>query len=173
MTDTTAAGALADTSQLTDFEGLPVRQVGLEIPGAAGGLRDPLRVDPQEWHKGDRLYVVMELQVSKVRFDSIDKDDPGGDQRRVHITEVLGAAIVERELIATALEEQKRRVDAAAEAAAGVGHLQLDGGAEAQAAHDQGLHASGLVPGCPACEAELEAQAGDRQKRARAKAGRP
>lgn len=158
MADTTAAGALADTSKLTDFEGLSVRQVGIEIPGAAGGLRDPLRIDPQEWHKGERLFVVFELQVSKVRFDSIDRDDPAGDQRRVHITDVIGSAIVDRELVAEALAEQRRRVQAAEESAKGIGHLQLDGGEEAQKAHDDGLHASGLVPGCPGCEAEVAAQ---------------
>lgn len=167
MAETTAAGALADTSKLSDFEGLSVRQVGIEIPGAAGGLRDPLRIDPQEWHKGERLFVVFELQVSKVRFDSIDRDDPAGDQRRVHITDVIGSAIVDRELVSEALAEQKRRVDAAEEAAKGIGHLQLDGGEEAQKAHDDGLHAAGLVPGCPGCEAEaaaLEAEAADAAK---------
>lgn len=161
MTDTDLAAALADTSKLSDFEGLSVRQVGIEIPGAAGGLRDPLRVDPQEWHKGERLWVVFELQVSKVRFDSIDRDDPAGDQRRVHITDVLGSAIVERDLVADALAEQKRRVDAAKEAAAGIGHLPLDGGDEARAAHEDGLHASGLVPGCPLCDEEAAAIAAE------------
>lgn len=191
MAETTAAGALADTSKLSDFEGLSVRQVGIEIPGAAGGLRDPLRVDPQQWSKGERLYVVMELQVAKVRFDSIDKDDPAGDQRRVHITDVLGSAIVERELVGEALAEQKRRNEAAKEAAAGIGHLPFDD--EATKAHEDGLHASGLVPGCALCDAEVQAAAdeagtaakaddppppaptpiGARAKRAAAKAGRP
>lgn len=174
MTD--LAGALADTSKLTDFEGLAVRQVGIEIPGAAGGLRDPLRIDPQEWHKGDRLYVVMELQVAKVRFDSIDKDDPAGDQRRVHITDVIGTAIVDRELVAEALAEQKRRVELAKEAAAGVGRLPVDD--EAEKAHDDGLHAAGLVPGCPKCEEEAaaierEQAEGDKQAAAKEPEGEP
>lgn len=171
MSDTTAAGALADTSKLSDFEGLSVRQVGIEIPGAAGGLRDPLRIDPQEWHKGDRLYVVMELQVSKVRFDSIDKDDPAGDQRRVHITEVLGTAIVDRELVGEALAEQKRRVELAKEAAAGVGRLPVDD--EAEKAHDDGLHAAGLVPGCAKCEAEVAAMEQEAADAAAAPADEP
>lgn len=112
MAETTAAGALADTSKLTDFEGLSVRQVGIEIPGAAGGLRDPLRIDPQ---------------------------------------------IVDRELVGEALAEQKRRVDAAQEAAAGIGRIPFDD--EAEKAHGDGLHAAGLVPGCPSCDAEVQAAA--------------
>lgn len=32
MRDADLAGAMADTSRLSDFEGLPVRQVGIEIP---------------------------------------------------------------------------------------------------------------------------------------------
>ena len=158
MVETTAAGALADTSKLSDFEGKAVRQVGIEIPGAAGGLRDSLRVDPQEFHQGDTVYVVLECPVQKVRFDPIDKDEPGGDQRRVHVFGTAGAAIVDRELVAEALAEQKRRVTLAAEAAAGVGRLDIDEG-ESEKAHDDGLHASGLVPGCSKCEAEIQAVA--------------
>lgn len=157
MTSTTAAGALADTSALSDFEGLAVRQVGIEIPGAAGGLRDPLRVDPREFHHGEVTQVVLELRNAKTRFEPIDKDDPGGDQRRVHVFEVLSAAFIDRDLVSATLDEQKRRIESAQEAAAGIGHLPFDD--EAAKAHADGLHATGLVPGCSACDAELQAMA--------------
>lgn len=159
MAETTAAGALADTSKLSDFEGRAVRQVGIEIPSAAGGLRDSLRIDPQEFHQGDTVYLVLECPVVKVRFDPIDKDEPAGDQRRVHIFGTAGAAIVDRELVAEALAEQKRRVEAAQEAAAGIGRIPFDD--EAEKAHADGLHASGLVPGCPTCDAEVQAAAAE------------
>ena len=157
MADTDAAGALADTSKLSDFEGHSVRQVGIEIPSAGGGLRDALRIDPQEFRQGTTEYVVLECPVVKVRYEPIDPNEPGGDQRRVHVFGVAGAAIVDRELVAEALAEQKRRIELAKEAAAGIGRLPVDD--EAAKAHEDGLHASGLVPGCPLCDAEVQAQA--------------
>lgn len=159
MAETTVAGALADTSKLSDFEGHSVRQVGVEIPGAAGGLRDAMRVDPQQFSQGTTVYVVLECPVQKVRYEPIDKDEPGGDQRRVHILGTTGAAIVDRELVEGALAEQKRRIESAKEAAAGIGHLPYDD--EAEKAHDQGLHAAGLVPGCPKCDEEAQAAAAE------------
>lgn len=159
MTGTTAAGALADTSKLTPFEGKSVRQVGIEIPSAAGGLRESMKIEPQEFHQGETVYVVLECPVVKVRFDPIDSDDPAGDQRRVHVFGTAGAAIVDRELVGEALAEMRRRVDLANEAAQGIGRLPVDD--EAAKAHADGLHASGLVPGCPDCEAEAAAVAAE------------
>lgn len=146
-----------DSSKLTKFEGHAVRQVGIEIPGAAGGLREALKIDPQEFRQGTTVYVVLECPVVKVRHEPIDGTDPGGDQRRVHIFGTSGAAIVDRELVEEALAEQKRRIESAKMAETGEGPLPFDGGAQHQADHGAGLHAAGLVPGCPPCDDEARA----------------
>lgn len=102
-------------TKLSDFEGLEVTQSSIEIPGAAGGFRDALKVDPVELHKGDVIHAVLECEVQKIRHDSLDKDDLAGPQERVHILRVTGAAIVDKELVADSLSAQADRIAAAKE----------------------------------------------------------
>lgn len=102
---------------LSDFEGLTVTESGIEIPDAAGGLRDALKVDPIELHKGQRVHIVLECDVSKLRFDPIDKDALDGAQRRVHVFKTSRAAIVSESLVRSELDAQSERI-AAAKAAA-------------------------------------------------------
>lgn len=101
--------------KLSQFEGLEVTQSSIEIPGAAGGLRDALKVDPVEKHKGDVVHVVLECQVLKVRHDPIDNDDITGEQARVHILKVTNATLVDRSLVADSLEAQAERIAQAKE----------------------------------------------------------
>jgi hypothetical protein len=157
MTD--LAAALADTSHLADFEGLAVRQSGIEIPGAAGGLRDPMKIDPQAFRKGERVYVVLECLVDKVRFDPIDHSEPAGDQRRVHVFSVQAATIVDGELVQDHLEAQRVRIERAKDAARGQAKLPTP--EELTEAHVQGEHADALIPGCPQCDEETAAAAAE------------
>lgn len=101
---------MSPAATLSDFEGLEVTQSSIEIPGAAGGLRDALKVDPVEKHKGDVIHVVLECEVQKIRHDSIDKDDLAGPQERVHILRVTNATLVDRQLVAKPLEAQAERI---------------------------------------------------------------
>lgn len=82
MTD--LAAALANT-ELGEFEGKTVLSVGIEIPGAAGGLRDALAIDPIVKHKDDEALVLLRCKVEKLRHDPV-KDTDGW--RRVHILKV-------------------------------------------------------------------------------------
>ena len=41
---------------------------GIEIPGAAGGLRDSLRIDPQQFTQCATVYVVLERTVAQACF---------------------------------------------------------------------------------------------------------
>ncbi len=155
MTD--LAGALADNSHLTPFEGLPVVQVGIEIPGAAGGLREAVKIEPQEFTHGQTVHVALECVVSKVRHEPIDKDDPSGPQRRVHVFAVAGATIVEESVVGQQIADQRERIKRATEEASGI--LRLHTGDELEDGHRRGQHATGLVSGCPECEAEADAMA--------------
>lgn len=62
-------------ADLAEFEGLPVVQVGVEMPNAAGGLQEAMKFDPVEWHHGDEGYIVLRYTVNKVRFDPITRGD--------------------------------------------------------------------------------------------------
>lgn len=110
---------------LSDFEGTPVIRAGMEIPGAAGGLREPLSADPIELHIDDDVFAVFHLRVAKVRFDPIKDSD---DLTRVHVTEVVNATLVDGDLVGEQLAEQAKRVAAAkraADAARGINELPL------------------------------------------------
>jgi len=105
---------------LGEFEGLKVVAVGVEIPNAGGGLRDPMKLEPQEFRQGDRVIVALDCVVAKVRFEAVKKDDPFGPQRRVHVFRADTAAIVDAEVIGDAIAEQTEKLRQARERAKGV-----------------------------------------------------
>jgi hypothetical protein len=99
---------------LADFEGLPVTAAAVEIPNAGGGLRDALKVDPVELHSGETVHVVLRCEVGKVRFDPIERDEPAGAPRRVHVLTTITAAIVGGgDTVGDALDAQSERIAAA------------------------------------------------------------
>jgi hypothetical protein len=154
MTD--LAAALANTD-LGEHEGDKVLSVGIEIPGAAGGLREALKIDPVVKHRGDEVLVLIRAKVGKLRYDPV-KDTNG--VRRVHVLDVDSAALVEGEVFEHALDEMAERIKLAVEAAQGIKRLDFGGDEEkaAKAAeHEDGQHASGLVAGCPLCDEEQDA----------------
>lgn len=137
------------TTQLQSFEGRPVRSVGIEIPSAAGGLREAMKIEPQEFHHGERVFVVLECDVAKVRFDPLGDDTD--DLRRVHVFAAESAVIVDEDLVRTQLDEQAAKIEEAKRRAKG--EFTLDE-AQLEQAHQAGEHADGLVQGCPPCDHE-------------------
>jgi hypothetical protein len=95
---------------LTTFEGHEVYASGIEMPGASGGLNKALRVDEMELHHGDRVTIVVDCEVTKVRFDPV-KDTDGLE--RVHVLRVLNASTIDESVVRDALDDQARRVEAA------------------------------------------------------------
>lgn len=80
---------------------------GLEIPGAAGGLRESLDIDPFEGHSGERVVVVLDTTVGKIRFDPI-KDTNGW--KRVHVLDVGLGMVVDADLVEDMLARQRERI---------------------------------------------------------------
>lgn len=115
-----------DRVKLSDFEGLVVAESGIEIPDAAGGLRDALKVDPVELHKNERVYIVLACDVAKIRHDPIDTGELDGPQRRVHVLKTAQATIVDASLVKDALDKQQLRL-AEAKEIAGQQKLDTDG----------------------------------------------
>jgi hypothetical protein len=114
-------------AELSEFEGLEVVEVGVEMPNAAGGLQEAMKFDPVEWHHGDQHFIVLRCQVKKVRFDPIEKDDFDGPQRRVHVLHVDQAAPIEAKHVQKQLSDYEDRIRKAKEEAEGVMSLDLDG----------------------------------------------
>lgn len=148
------AGALV-AQPLADFEGKAVRQAAVEMPGAAGGLRDAMKMAPQEFHQGDKVFVAIEGTIGKVRFEPIDRDDPAGDQRRVHVIVVEGATFVDESVVAGHIAKMQEAIARKKEQSEGISRLPTDDEVELLGEeHANGEHASGLVPGCPECDDE-------------------
>lgn len=132
-------------SVLTAFEGDPVLSAGVEVRNAAGGLNEALGVEPVEYHKDDTVVVILECDVSKIRFYPV-KDTDGW--RRVHILTATNAAVVDKSLVEDVLEAQRIKI----EEAKGISRLPF-GGEDPVEAHNRGDHDDEAVEGCPECEA--------------------
>lgn len=111
---------------LSEFEGSPVVAVGVEMPRAAGGLQEAMKFQPVEWHKGDEQFVVLRGTVGKIRFDLMDKEEPDGDQMRVHVLDVHEAFPISAEYVADYVTQKREQVRKAKEEAEGVMSLPLD-----------------------------------------------
>ena len=117
---------MTDTHKFRAHEGLPVTESGIEMPGAGGGFHKSLAVDALELEHRERVTLVVEVEVAKVRYDLVNpdadpdaEDDEGPDPyelRRVHVLKVLGAARVDDAEVRGHLDAQAKRV-AEAEAA--------------------------------------------------------
>jgi hypothetical protein len=105
------------TKPLGDFEGNSVRGAAIEIPGAAGGLREAMRFEPLAFHKGDEVYVVIKTSVDKIRHDPIKDTD---DWTRVHILKAEQAAFVDGDFAEQYLADQRDRIRRLREEALGV-----------------------------------------------------
>ena len=135
-------------TSLKPFEGEPVLQSSIVIPNAGGGLREALKIEPAEWHKGDRVFVVLECVVGDVTFKPIKGVDSG--LNRVHKFEAEHATITDETLVGAQLAEQKKRI----REAAGEYELPLDPAADPEGdplgvfacgycGHDQDAHTDG------------------------------
>lgn len=155
MTD--AATALSDTSGLTQFDGRPVVRTTISVTNAGDGLSQALGIDPQEFHHGEIVYVVLECEVSKVTHVPVDKETPDVLVRQ-HTLRAGTGTIVDGSIVVDHIEAQAAEIDAAQRHARG--EFTLD---EAQLleAHESGDHADELVAGCPDCDSEAAAVAAE------------
>lgn len=148
-----------EPTTLTPFEGRQVLSTGIEIPGAAGGLRDSLAVDPFEGHQGTKVFVLLETTVDKLRFDPV-KDTDGW--KRVHILAVELGLIVDAQDVEAMVAAQRVRIAehaAAKEASEKGGRIVYPTDEELLEAHTNGDHADALIEGCVECQREVDLEA--------------
>lgn len=105
------------------FEGREVIKSGMTLPGASGGLNKALAVDELEKHIGDKFTVAIDVEVRDVSFKGV-KDTQALE--RVTVLTIDNATIIDRDIVAEALEAQRERV----EQAGGVHRLQYEDGDE-------------------------------------------
>lgn len=147
------------------FEGVPVEGVAIVIPSVAGGLVEPMKVEPVVLHAGDEAWVVFHLRAGEIRHTprrSKEDDSVILGFTRVQRLDVLNATFVDEDLVSSQLASMAARVAERKEAAKlakerNVGVQRVDGVERLEADHDEGLHAEEMVKGCPSCQAELDA----------------
>ena len=154
MTD--LASALA-APHLSPMEGRDVLRSTIKIVRTGDGLSAALAIEPREFHHGEKVYVVVECEVTNIAFPPVKDTDA---LIRQHVLTAQAATIVEESLVRKVLDDQAERLLAAKEAAAGITRLPYEGD-EDQAmaeAHAAGEHRD-LVIECPECAAEVELDA--------------
>lgn len=114
--------------KLEPFEGTEVIAASIAITKAGDGLSDALSVEPEAFHLGERLYVVLECEVAKVRYSDV-KDT--GSLRREHTFEARGATLVDATLVADLVQAQREKIQHAKEQAAGIERLPFEDHADA------------------------------------------
>lgn len=134
--------------ELTPFEGRDVLRTSIAITRAGVGLSEAMKVEPREFHHGDRVYVVLETTVAKVQHVPYDKDDEFGPLVRVHSLTAGTATIVDEELVAAHIAAQAERNLKAREEAAGITRLPIGDADDAELAElEADLEASENAPG--------------------------
>ena len=105
---------------LQQFEGRDVVGTIVAITKAGDGLSAALAIEPQELHIGQRLQVVLDVEVGPIAFVPI-KNVVNAVQRK-HTLITLGATTVDDDSLRIALEQQAERI----ERAKGVVRLNFD-----------------------------------------------
>jgi len=103
-------------AKLTPFEGTEVTKTSIAITNAGDGLSKALKVKPQEFPLGRTVYVLMECEVTKVRYEEND----GDTLNRVHILKAGTATMVTKKIAEEHIKAQKAEIERAEDAAAGV-----------------------------------------------------
>jgi hypothetical protein len=113
----------AADGQLAPFEGRDVLQTSIKVTNAGDGLSDAMAVDPDEYHLGDTVHVVLECIVGRVDYVQINGVDA---LRRVHTLKAGTATVVDAELVKDVLDAQRLAI----EKAKGVARLPFVGDGE-------------------------------------------
>lgn len=107
-----AAPPPAPALALTDFEGDPVVQSRVKVTRAGDGLSSALAVEPRKWHRGDRVTLILDAEVTEVNHKGLTKDTPDV-LVRVHTLVAGTCTIVDagNEVIDALLEAQRVKVE--------------------------------------------------------------
>ena len=107
-------------SKLGVFDGKSVLATSIKITNAGDGLSKAMAVDPQLMSLHQKIYVVLECEVSRVQFQDI-KDVDG--VVRIHTLKAGTATVVDQDMVQDVLDAQIARL----EEAAGISKLPFDG----------------------------------------------
>lgn len=96
---------------LGEFEGRAVLGTAIKVTNAGDGLSAAVAVDPAIHHLGDKVFVVLETEVSNVAHPPV-KDTAGVS--RLHTLKTVAATIVDEDMVRDVLDAQRVRIERAA-----------------------------------------------------------
>ena len=99
---------MAKRTGLGRFDGREVIKSTVAVTNAGDGLSKALAVDPAALDLGDKVYVVLECEVSKVTFVPVPDTSK---LQRVHTLKAGGATLVDEDLVREQLDTQAQRIE--------------------------------------------------------------
>lgn len=107
-------------AKLDPFEGQEVSRTAVAITNAGDGLSNAMKVKPQQLHLGRSVYVLMECEVAKVRYEENGDSDT---LTRVHVLKAGTATIVTKTFAEDSIKAQKAEIERAKDDASGVARI--------------------------------------------------
>lgn len=98
------------TGKLPQFDGRDVIQSTIAVRKAGDGLSEALNIDPAPFHIGEKVYVVLECEVTAVDHRPVPKTDV---LARKHVLTTETATIVDESLVDGVLTAQREALEAA------------------------------------------------------------
>lgn len=115
---------MADRGALPKFDKREVIKSEIAVRKAGDGLSEAVGIDPVAFHIGEKVYVVLETEVTAVDHRPVPKTDV---LARKHVLTTETATVVDGAMVEEVLAKQRERIEAARleaqrekEAAAGV-----------------------------------------------------
>lgn len=122
-------------TKLHRFEGREVIGTKIAITGAGDGLSEAMSIEPEELRLGEKVFVVLEAEVSKITHTQVKDTD---SLIRVQNLKAGVATLVDEDMVADVLAEQREKNRRAAEEKAGVTRLDFGDGADDEGDEDEG-----------------------------------
>lgn len=108
------------TVDLGDIDGVPVAGTTIAIRNAGDGLSRSLKIEPKLLHPKQTVFVVLECEVIGINFAQI-KD--ANEVLRNQILRAGVATLIDRDLVITAIDAQRDKIQAARDAETGAQSL--------------------------------------------------
>jgi hypothetical protein len=99
------------SKKLAKFDGKEVTATSIAITNAGDGLSSALAVDPAEFAHAETVYVVLECEVTQIKF--VPSKDNANHLVRVHTLRAGVGTIVEESLVDAVIEMQRLRIEKA------------------------------------------------------------
>ena len=139
-------------ADLAAYRGRDVLRTAIAIRNAGDGLSAAMGIEPKEFNIGERVFVVLECEVTHHDYLAIPDTDC---LELKQVFKAHGATMVDEDLVRRHLDEQADRIARARDAASGAQRLPTED--ELVYQHEQGNHFI-LFDGCPICEEEEDAR---------------